>query len=52
MLSGGVYLAPSAFEAGFSSVVHGAAELIRWTNAAERALPRVQETVDIWARSR
>jgi glutamate-1-semialdehyde 2,1-aminomutase len=51
MLSGGVYLAPSAFEAGFSSVVHGAAELIRWTNAAERALPRVQETVDIWARS-
>jgi glutamate-1-semialdehyde 2,1-aminomutase len=27
MLEGGIYLAPSAFEAGFTSAVHGDAEL-------------------------
>ena len=27
MLDGGVYLAPSAFEAAFTSVAHGEAEL-------------------------
>ena len=29
MLDGGVYLAPSAFEAGFTSIAHGDAELAR-----------------------
>ncbi|MES2819391.1 MAG: glutamate-1-semialdehyde 2,1-aminomutase [Pseudomonadota bacterium] len=37
MLEGGVYLAPSAFEAGFTSIVHGDAELQLTLDAAERA---------------
>jgi len=37
MLQGGVYLAPSAFEAGFSSAAHGEAELALTLDAAERA---------------
>jgi glutamate-1-semialdehyde 2,1-aminomutase len=40
MLEGGVYLAPSAFEAAFTSAVHGEAELA----ALEAALGSV------WAR--
>ena len=37
MLKGGVYLAPSAFEAGFTSIAHGEAELDITFKAAERA---------------
>ncbi|MBA1248167.1 MULTISPECIES: glutamate-1-semialdehyde 2,1-aminomutase [Pseudomonas] len=37
MLDGGVYLAPSAFEAGFTSIAHGEAELDITFKAAERA---------------
>lgn len=44
MLNQGVYLAPSAFEAGFTSVVHGDAELALWTSACESALHAVRES--------
>lgn len=37
MLEGGVYLAPSAFEAGFTSIAHGETELKLTLDAAERA---------------
>jgi glutamate-1-semialdehyde 2,1-aminomutase len=37
MLAAGVYLAPSAYEAGFVSSAHGAAELERTLKAAEKA---------------
>jgi glutamate-1-semialdehyde 2,1-aminomutase len=37
MLQEGVYLAPSAFEAGFVSAAHGAAELEATLAAARRA---------------
>ena len=37
MLEGGVYLAPSAFEAGFTSIAHGETELTLTLEAAERA---------------
>ena len=37
MLAEGVYLAPSAFEAGFVSSAHGAAELDRTISAAKKA---------------
>ncbi|MNO61347.1 Glutamate-1-semialdehyde 2,1-aminomutase [compost metagenome] len=37
MLEGGVYLAPSAFEAGFTSIAHGDTELKITLDAAERA---------------
>jgi glutamate-1-semialdehyde 2,1-aminomutase len=37
MLEGGVYLAPSAFEAGFTSIAHGDTELKLTLDAAERA---------------
>ncbi|MCY1486040.1 Glutamate-1-semialdehyde 2,1-aminomutase [compost metagenome] len=37
MLDGGVYLAPSAFEAGFTSIAHGETELKLTLDAAERA---------------
>jgi glutamate-1-semialdehyde 2,1-aminomutase len=37
MLSQGVYLAPSAFEAGFVSAAHGEAEIARTVEAATRA---------------
>jgi glutamate-1-semialdehyde 2,1-aminomutase len=37
MLEGGVYLAPSAFEAGFTSIAHGDVELQLTLDAAERA---------------
>ena len=37
MLEGGVYLAPSAFEAGFTSIAHGDAELKITLDAAEKA---------------
>ncbi|AGI22567.1 glutamate-1-semialdehyde aminotransferase [Pseudomonas sp. ATCC 13867] len=37
MLDGGVYLAPSAYEAGFTSIAHGETELKLTLDAAERA---------------
>ncbi|WP_339844903.1 glutamate-1-semialdehyde 2,1-aminomutase [uncultured Halopseudomonas sp.] len=37
MLAGGVYLAPSAFEAGFTSIAHGETELKLTLDAAEKA---------------
>jgi glutamate-1-semialdehyde 2,1-aminomutase len=37
MLDGGVYLAPSAFEAGFTSIAHGETELKLTLDAAEKA---------------
>ena len=41
MLAEGVYLAPSAFEAGFVSSAHGEAELAHTWRAAERVLARL-----------
>ena len=38
MLDGGVYLAPSAYEAGFVSSAHGDAEISHTVEAADRAL--------------
>ncbi len=43
MLADGVYLAPSAFEAAFTSVVHDDVALARWTSACESSLLRVRE---------
>ena len=37
MLERGVYLAPSAFEAGFMSSAHGEAEIARTLEAAREA---------------
>ena len=37
MLDAGVYLAPSAYEAGFVSAAHGERELARTFDAAARA---------------
>lgn len=41
MLDGGVYLAPSAFEAGFTSIAHGEEELKITLDAAERAFAQL-----------
>ncbi|WP_312930260.1 glutamate-1-semialdehyde 2,1-aminomutase [Stutzerimonas nitrititolerans] len=41
MLDGGVYLAPSAFEAGFTSIAHGETELKITLDAAERAFAQL-----------
>jgi glutamate-1-semialdehyde 2,1-aminomutase len=41
MLEQGVYLAPSAFEAGFISSAHGEAEIQATLDAAERAFARL-----------
>jgi len=43
MLSNGVYLAPSAFEAAFTSVVHGEDELDQWKTAVEAAVAHLQD---------
>ncbi|SEU02048.1 glutamate-1-semialdehyde 2,1-aminomutase [Pseudomonas graminis] len=42
MLEGGVYLAPSAFEAGFTSIAHGEAELQQTLDAAEKAFVQLK----------
>ena len=42
MLEGGVYLAPSAFEAGFTSIVHGDKELQITLDAAEHAFAQLK----------
>jgi glutamate-1-semialdehyde 2,1-aminomutase len=44
MLEGGVYLAPSAFEAGFTSIVHGDAELKITLDAAEHAFAELKKS--------
>jgi glutamate-1-semialdehyde 2,1-aminomutase len=41
MLENGVYLAPSAFEAGFVSTAHGEKELTHTLDAAERAFAQL-----------
>ncbi|MGI2028951.1 glutamate-1-semialdehyde 2,1-aminomutase [Endozoicomonas acroporae] len=41
MLDNGVYLAPSAFEAGFISIAHGQAELDATWSAAEKVFARL-----------
>ncbi|WXL25042.1 glutamate-1-semialdehyde 2,1-aminomutase [Ectopseudomonas mendocina] len=43
MLEGGVYLAPSAFEAGFTSIAHGDEELKITLDAAERAFAELKK---------
>ena len=43
MLDGGVYLAPSAFEAGFTSIAHGETELNLTLDAAERAFAALKQ---------
>ena len=42
MLDGGVYLAPSAYEAGFTSIAHGDKELQLTLDAAERAFANIK----------
>ncbi|MDX1369137.1 glutamate-1-semialdehyde 2,1-aminomutase [Pseudomonas sp.] len=44
MLDGGVYLAPSAFEAGFTSIAHGQTELALTLDAAERAFAELKKS--------
>jgi glutamate-1-semialdehyde 2,1-aminomutase len=39
----GVYLAPSAFEAGFISSAHGTAEIQATLDAAERAFAQLSQ---------
>jgi glutamate-1-semialdehyde 2,1-aminomutase len=41
MLDLGVYLAPSAFEAGFVSITHGNEQIQATLNAAEEAFAKV-----------
>jgi glutamate-1-semialdehyde 2,1-aminomutase len=43
MLEGGIYLAPSAFEAGFTSIAHGDTELKLTLDAAERAFAELKK---------
>jgi glutamate-1-semialdehyde 2,1-aminomutase len=40
MLAEGVYLAPSAYEAGFVSAAHGNADIAKTVAAAEKVLGR------------
>jgi glutamate-1-semialdehyde 2,1-aminomutase len=42
MLAEGVYLAPSAYEAGFVSSAHGATEIDQTAEAADRAFARLK----------
>lgn len=44
MLEGGIYLAPSAFEAGFTSIAHGATELQTTLDAAEHAFAQLKQS--------
>jgi glutamate-1-semialdehyde 2,1-aminomutase len=43
MLGAGVYLAPSAFEAAFTSAVHGEDELTLWNTAIDTAVGQLQD---------
>ena len=42
MLEEGIYLAPSAFEAGFVSAAHSTADLARTIEAAQRSFRKVR----------
>ena len=48
MLAQGVYLPPSPFEACFTSVRHGDAELKRWLRASEVALQSLTQESSPW----
>lgn len=52
MLGAGVYLAPSAFEAAFTSVLHDDVALSRWTAACASSLGQVREARHSWQTSR
>ena len=41
MLESGIYLAPSAFEAGFVSITHSAADISETVGAASEALKKI-----------
>jgi glutamate-1-semialdehyde 2,1-aminomutase len=43
MLERGVYLAPSAYEAGFVSAAHGAPEIERTLEAAREAFATIKQ---------
>jgi glutamate-1-semialdehyde 2,1-aminomutase len=43
MLNEGIYLAPSAFEAGFVSAAHSSSDIQKTLDAAERAFKAIQE---------
>jgi glutamate-1-semialdehyde 2,1-aminomutase len=43
MLEGGIYLAPSQFEAGFMSAAHGDAEINSTLAAAAQAFSKILE---------
>lgn len=45
MLAQGIYLAPSAFEIGFMSGAHGALEITKTLNAAEKAFAELGNTL-------
>lgn len=44
MLAEGVYLAPSAYEAGFMSIAHGDEEIAKTLDAAERVFVQLKQT--------
>jgi glutamate-1-semialdehyde 2,1-aminomutase len=44
MLDAGIYLAPSAYEAGFVSIAHGEAEIAETIAAADRAFATIGST--------
>lgn len=44
MLNDGIYLAPSAFEAGFISIAHGKTEIQKTLDATDRAMKKLKET--------
>lgn len=44
MLEQGIYLAPSAYEAGFLSIQHGNTEIEKTISAAEKAFKHIKET--------
>ncbi len=44
MLEHGVYLAPSSFEAGFTSITHGQEELDKTVFAAQKALKKIAQS--------
>lgn len=45
MLQQGIYLAPSAFEAGFISIAHGEKEIALTLNAAEKAFAQLSHAI-------
>jgi glutamate-1-semialdehyde 2,1-aminomutase len=44
MLENGIYLAPSAFEAGFVSAAHGPEEIQLTLDAAEKAFHHIKKS--------